>query len=70
MIHKPLVLIAAFALGAYGCPDPSERNGKPQELCRKAYDKCTLPSGVLGVCDVTDPPAGQTQPGLVCRAQH
>lgn len=53
---------------------------KPAAQCSKAYDKCTLPSGVLGICDVVDcsdngtvsaPDAREvTPPCLACRSQH
>jgi hypothetical protein len=50
------------------CPGP--RNDAPAAVCTKAYEKCQLASGVLGVCDDVDCPAGQAPPCLVCRSQH
>jgi hypothetical protein len=51
-----------------GCPEI--RDGAPQMRCVKAYDKCTLSSGVLGVCDTVACSADQTPPCLECRSQH
>jgi hypothetical protein len=50
------------------CPGGGEQ--PPSAACVKAYEKCTLASGVLGVCDNVDCAAGQTPPCLVCRSQH
>ena len=38
--------------------------------CTKAYEQCTMPSGVLGVCDPVDCPAGKAAPCFTCRSQH
>lgn len=62
----PRVLIGVLLLA--GCPDV--RRGAPQAQCVKAYDQCTLTSGVLGVCDVVACAADQTPPCLACRSQH
>jgi len=51
-----------------GCPDARAPSAK--EACARAYDKCTLASGVLGVCDTVDCPSEQATPCLVCRSQH
>ncbi len=40
------------------------------KACTKAYEQCTMPSGVLGVCDTVECAAGQSEPCLVCRSQH
>jgi hypothetical protein len=40
------------------------------KACTKAYEQCTMPSGVLGVCDTVDCAPGQSEPCLVCRSQH
>jgi hypothetical protein len=39
-------------------------------VCTKADEKCVLPSGVLGICNVVDCAEGQSAPCLVCRSQH
>jgi hypothetical protein len=41
----------------------------PKE-CTKADEQCTLPTGVLGVCNVVDCAQEQAEPCLVCRSQH
>lgn len=59
-----LILTAAIS----GCPDVHAPSA--QQPCARAYDKCTLPSGVLGVCDVVDCNDGKQPPCFVCRSQH
>lgn len=59
-----LILTAAIS----GCPDPHVPSA--QQPCARAYDKCTLASGVLGVCDAVDCPSAQQAPCFVCRSQH
>ena len=44
--------------------------GKPATTCVKAYDKCMLATGVLGICDQVDCQEGQAGPCLICRSQH
>jgi len=66
--RRSLSLLAALALS--GCPDPTPRGTEPAASCRRAYEKCTLPTGVLGVCDPVDCAVGQPEPCLVCRSQH
>lgn len=61
------VAIVAVLL-ACGCPDGEI--GRASENCTKAYDKCTLPNGVLGICDSAEPTADEPTPRLVCRSQH
>jgi hypothetical protein len=53
-------------LGA--CPDGSSQ--KLSARCEKAYEKCLLDNGVLGVCDVVECEPDKTPPCLVCRSQH
>ena len=60
-------LLIALLLGA--CPDAGSTN-QPKGTCSKAYDKCVLASGVLGVCDPVDCPENQPPPCMVCRSQH
>jgi hypothetical protein len=60
-----LVLLTVF-LSA--CPDGG--TGAAPKACTKAYDQCTLPTGVLGVCDTVECTEGQPGPCLVCRSQH
>jgi hypothetical protein len=40
------------------------------KICSKAYAQCTMPSGVLGVCNVVDCKPGEAEPCLGCRSQH
>lgn len=61
----PAWLIALLVLA--GCPE--SQSAAPQ-TCAHPYDKCTLASGVLGVCDPVDCAADQKPPCLVCRSQH
>jgi hypothetical protein len=68
MARTSLQVLAMLALCA--CPDPSGGTAKPARECAKAYEKCTLPSGVLGVCDPVDCTVGQSEPCLICRSQH
>jgi hypothetical protein len=63
-----LALIAGSGLGLSACPETG--SSKPPAACSKAYEKCTLPSGVLGICDTVDCSEGATPPCLVCRSQH
>jgi hypothetical protein len=58
-------LAGAFVLIACGDIKPAA-----PKACTKAYEQCTMPSGVLGVCDTIDCAAGQSGPCLVCRSQH
>lgn len=60
-----LVFSASFVLIACGDIKPAA-----PKTCAKAYEQCTMPSGVLGVCDPVDCAAGQAAPCLVCRSQH
>jgi hypothetical protein len=55
----------AFMLIACGDIKPAA-----PKTCTKAYEQCTMPSGVLGVCDTIECAAGQSEPCLVCRSQH
>jgi hypothetical protein len=61
-----MTLLAWLMLG--GCPEV--RDGAPAGRCVKAYEQCTLRTGVLGVCDTVTCPQDQTPPCLVCRSQH
>lgn len=65
-LQKTMLLLGLALLG--GCPDV--REGAPRAQCVKAYDQCTLSTGVLGVCDAVACAADQTPPCLVCRSQH
>jgi hypothetical protein len=62
-----VALLAGTAALLLGCP--SVEGGAPK-ACTRAYDKCTLPSGVLGICDTVPCTAGEAGPCLVCRSQH
>ena len=50
------------------CPGAADK--PPAAECTAAYEKCVLPSGVLGICDNVDCAAGKAPPCLVCRSQH
>lgn len=39
-------------------------------VCTKAYEKCKLPNGPLGVCEVVPCAAAQTTPCFKCNSQH
>jgi hypothetical protein len=66
LLHLPFTgSIALLMLSA--CP---ESQSAAPRTCAHAYDKCTLASGVLGVCDPVDCVDGQKPPCLVCRSQH
>jgi hypothetical protein len=60
-------LLAGTAALLFGCPNAEAGASK---ICTKAYEKCSLPSGVLGVCDTVPCAPGQPDPCLVCRSQH
>ena len=62
-----LLMIGCVALLA-ACGDIKQ--GAVPKACVRADDRCTLPSGVLGVCNIVDCAAGQAEPCLVCRSQH
>ena len=62
----PMTLLVLVML--CGCPEV--RQGAPGARCVKAYDQCTLSTGVLGVCDTVSCAADQAPPCLVCRSQH
>lgn len=46
------------------------KTGGPAKECTKEYEQCTLPTGVIGVCNAVDCAEGQPAPCLVCRSQH
>jgi hypothetical protein len=46
------------------------KQAEPPKACTKEYEKCVLPSGVLGVCNPVDCTEGQPAPCLVWRSQH
>lgn len=60
--------IVACVLALSACPDAA--SSKLTQLCGKAYDKCLLPSGVLGICDSVECVDGKSPPCLICRSQH
>jgi hypothetical protein len=60
-------LLAGTAALLFGCPDVGSSAPK---ICTTAYDQCTLPNGVLGICDTVPCAAGEPGPCLVCRSQH
>lgn len=61
----PLLLLALWAVG---CPELQP--AAVPVVCGKAYEKCKLPSGPLGVCDRRPCPPGEAEPCLVCVPQH
>jgi thioredoxin 1 len=66
------ILILTTLLSAAGALSAcSELKGtEPAARCTKAYDKCVLPSGVLGICDPVECTGDSPPPCLVCRSQH
>jgi hypothetical protein len=71
MRRNDIHAIAACVAGCLiltACPEVS--SGKHAEQCARASDKCTLPSGVLGICDTVECTDGGADPCLVCRSQH
>jgi hypothetical protein len=61
--------LAAWCLSALvACPEAG--SGGPTNHCMKAYDKCMLPSGVLGICDMVECADDSSTSCLVCRSQH
>jgi hypothetical protein len=67
MPRAPLLslLVVLFTLAACGDIKPAA-----PKVCAKANEQCTMPSGVLGVCNLVDCAPSQTEPCLVCRSQH
>lgn len=65
---RSFALIACLLLAA--CPGSSASKPVTMTACVKAYDKCVLANGVLGICNPVDCPEGQAAPCLVCRSQH
>jgi hypothetical protein len=64
---RVLFVFAIAISSATACGDIKPAAPK---LCTKADEQCTMPSGVLGVCNVVDCAPGQAEPCLVCRSQH
>jgi hypothetical protein len=65
-MHASVIsLLLTVTLAACGELKPA-----PPKACEKLHEQCTLPSGVLGVCNQVDCAAGQAEPCLVCRSQH
>jgi hypothetical protein len=67
MIKPIAISLLMMTAALVGCP---ELKSTAPRGCTKAYDQCTLDSGVLGVCDVATCAQGGTEPCLVCRSQH
>lgn len=61
-------LVCAAWLGLSACPEGASQ--KLSATCSKAYDKCLLPNGVLGICDTVACAPDQAPPCLACRSQH
>ncbi|HKP59816.1 MAG TPA: hypothetical protein VJV78_23995 [Polyangiales bacterium] len=61
-------LLVAITTLLSGCPDPSSSGVRAR--CVKAYERCLLSGGVLGVCDQVDCEPSQAPPCFVCRSQH
>ncbi len=70
--HLLLYLATSLALAA--CPEgnarPDGREEAKARACTKAYEKCELGNGALGVCDIVDCAPGTPEPCLRCRSQH
>ena len=67
MPRATMILALHVALLA-ACGDV--KPGAARKVCTKAYEQCTMPSGVLGVCNTVDCPPGEPEPCFVCRSQH
>jgi len=63
-----LAFAAACCAVLAACGDV--KKGGPAKACTKEYEQCTMPSGVLGVCNSVACAEGQPAPCLVCRSQH
>lgn len=61
------LLLTSALLLLLGCP---ELEPPPTADCKKAYEKCKLPDGPLGVCEVVDCAAEQKGPCYRCTSQH
>lgn len=61
-------LVMLLLLFGAGCPELE--SGSVPARCARAYEKCKLPSGPLGVCDRRACKDGETEPCLVCVPQH
>jgi hypothetical protein len=68
MLRSTLVLFCVAVVTLAACGDI--KPGGAPKACTKADEQCTLPSGVLGVCNVVECAQGQTEPCLICRSQH
>jgi hypothetical protein len=62
-----VVWLSVILLSA--CPDAGAHKNPPTH-CTKAYEKCVLSSGVLGVCNPVECTGDMPEPCLVCRSQH
>lgn len=67
-IHPRLAIVALVLWTLGGCPEG--KTARPGAPCAKAYDKCVLESGVLGLCDPVECKPEQSAPCFVCRSQH
>lgn len=64
------VLFGALVSGLWLMACPEGAAEKPSATCAKAYDKCLLGTGVLGICDHVECAEGKAPPCLACRSQH
>jgi hypothetical protein len=60
----------ALASGVLLAACPEGTTQKLSATCHKAYDKCLMTTGVLGICDNVECAEGKVPPCLACRSQH
>ncbi len=65
--------VVAMVLLLSACPEGQRKAAEPSRgpaACSKAYEKCDLGQGRLGVCDVVECAPDAQEPCLACRSQH
>jgi hypothetical protein len=68
-VRSEITVVALLCLAfSFACGDV--KKGGPAKACAKEYEQCTMPNGVLGVCNAVDCAEGHVAPCLVCRSQH
>jgi hypothetical protein len=73
---NPRLIGAARALGLIcltsltGCDLGQFISGPPSSSCAESGVQCQLPSGPLGVCELSPCPSGAEPPCLTCTPQH
>jgi len=62
-----VILVLSFQSG---CPDSKKGEVTAPAACTERGAQCRLASGVLGVCNDIECPAGKEPPCLKCVSQH